>query len=68
MASTTGRQGNVDSVSKKGPQVAHVPDVEPYLKPGSFSNFENFSPGSAKSARGHKPVDPRNVRGSSNHS
>ena len=63
-----GGSPNVDKVAKKGPQTAHQPDVEPYLKRGSFNNFENFSPGAGKSARGHRAVDPRNVRGSSNHS
>lgn len=66
MASTTGRQGNVDSVGTKGPQVAHVPDTAPYTDHTSFDNFEAFAAGKGR-MRGYKTVDPRNVRGGANY-
>src|SRR4051812_18201145 len=45
MASTTGRQGNVDSVGKKGPEVAAHPDNEPYPAPAGSpaSQFEGVN-------------------------
>lgn len=57
----------VDRVAKKGPQMTHVPDVPPYLSHTNVNNFETSGPKAAKGMRGHKSVDPRNVRGSSNY-
>lgn len=60
-----GGSPSVDKNAKKGPQVAHVPDTAPFTKHTPVNNFEAFGPG--KGMRGHKGVDPRNVRGSSNY-
>lgn len=71
MASTTGRQGNVDSVGRKGPQVAHVPDTEPYTEHTEVNNFEDAGMGAAtakaKNMRGLTQINPNNVRGHANY-
>lgn len=72
MASTTGRQGNVDSVAKKGPQVAHVPDTAPFISEKNVEdNFEDAGFGAAtakaKNMRGYSQIDVRNVRGHANY-
>lgn len=67
MASSTGRQGNVDTGGRKGPEVTNHPDTAPYISENkNIDNFEH-SVSAAKNMRGLKSVDPRNVRGSSNY-
>ena len=62
-----GGSPSVDKTAKKGPQVAHVPDVAPFLSHTNVPNFETAGPKAAKAMRGHKAVDPRNVRGHANY-
>ena len=62
-----GGSPSVDKNAKKGPQVAHVPDTAPFLSHTNVDNFETNGPKAAKSMRGHKSLDPRNVRGGANY-